>query len=41
MRPVGVMFKLTLREAARRKVLWGLIILCVLFLPQRAARASH
>ena len=32
MKPVGVMFKLTLREAARRKVLWGLIILSVLFL---------
>src|SRR5512143_890163 len=32
MNPIGVMFKLTLREAARRKVLWGLLILSVLFL---------
>src|SRR5512139_586921 len=32
MNSIVVMFKLTLREAARRKVLWGLIILCVLFL---------
>jgi Cu-processing system permease protein len=32
MKPIGVMFKLTLREAARRKVLWGLLILSVLFL---------
>ena len=32
MKPIVVMFKLTLREAARRKVLWGLIILSVLFL---------
>jgi len=32
MKAIGVMFKLTLREAARRKVLWGLLILSVLFL---------
>ncbi len=32
MKSIGVMLKLTLREAARRKVLWGLLILSVLFL---------
>ena len=32
MKSIVVMFKLTLREAARRKVLWGLLILSVLFL---------
>ena len=32
MNAMMVMFKLTLREAARRKVLWGLLILSVLFL---------
>ena len=32
MKSIVVMFRLTLREAARRKVLWGLLILSVLFL---------
>ncbi len=32
MNSIGIIFRLTLREAARRKVLWGLLILGVLFL---------
>ena len=32
MKPIGVMLKLTLREAARRKVLWGLVLLTLVFL---------
>jgi ABC-type transport system involved in multi-copper enzyme maturation permease subunit len=32
MKPIGIIFRLTLREAARRRVLWGLLILGVLFL---------
>lgn len=30
--PIGIIVRLTLREAARRKVLWGLVILTAIFL---------